>query len=441
MFPVSSEGVLLRAAHVLPIRPQKAWLTDHAVRIVDGLIADILPDAQALDTYPEDTRVSLDRHVLMPGLINAHTHSPMTLLRGYADDLPLEQWLREHIWPAEQRWLSPDFVRDGTRLALAEMIRGGTTCMNEMYFFPEAIAAAVDAAGFRAMLGAPIIDVPTPWASGIDECLARARELAKDLHGHERLMVALAPHAPYTVDDGGLQAVAELAAETGVRVIMHVLEAAFERAQSLEQYGKDPLERLQAHELLGPDFMAVHMVQLREQDIERLVETGAHVIHCPESNMKLANGVCPTTALIEAGVNVALGTDGAASNNDLDLFAEARMAAFLAKGTSGRAEVLDAWQALDMMTIAGARALGQEASLGSIEIGKTADLCAVNIDCPELQPFHNAASQMVYAATSRHVSHVWVAGRQLLDRGELLTLDLERVLATTGSWQSRLADT
>ncbi len=437
---MGAEGTLLRAAHVLPIRPHKAWLKDHAVRVVDGLIDDILPDAQALAKYPDDQQVALDRHVLLPGLINAHTHSPMTLLRGFADDLPLDQWLREHIWPAEQRWLSPQFVSDGTRLAIAEMIRSGTTCINEMYFFPEAIAAEVDAAGIRAMLGTPIIDVPTPWASGIDECLDRARELALDLAGHDRLMVALAPHAPYTVDDPGLQAVAELAAETGVRVNMHVLEAAFERAQSLELYGKDPLERLEAHELLHPEFMAVHMVHLRERDIERLVETGAHVIHCPESNMKLGNGICPTTALHEAGVNVAIGTDGAASNNDLDLFAEARMAAFLAKGSSGRADVLDAWQALDMMTIAGARALGQEARLGSIEVGKAADLCAVNIDCPELQPFHNAASQMVYAATSRQVSHVWVAGRPLLDQGELLTLDLEQVLTTARSWQSRLAN-
>lgn len=432
-------GTLLRAAHVLPVRPERTWLKDHAVRIVDGVIEDVLPDAQALVKYPDDEQVVLDRHILMPGLINAHTHSAMTLLRGYADDLPLDRWLRQHIWPAEQRWLSPDFVGDGTRLALAEMLRAGTTCMNEMYFFPEVIAQAVDASGFRAMLGTPIIDVPTPWAANIDECLLKARALAYELADHDRLMVALAPHAPYTVDDAGLRAVAELAAETGVRVNMHVLEASFERAQSIENYGKGPLERLQELDLLGPDFMAVHMVQLREEDIELLVDTGAHVIHCPESNMKLGNGVCPTTALIEAGVNVAIGTDGAASNNDLDLFSESRTAAFLAKGSTGRAEVLDAWQALDMLTIAGARALGQEDRLGSIEAGKAADLCAINVDCPEMQPLHNAVSQLIYTAASRRVSHVWIAGRLLLERGELLTLDLERIMATSRDWNTRMA--
>lgn len=438
---MNAQGTLLRAEHVLPVRPEKTWLRQYAVRIVNDLIDDILPDAQALETYPEDQQVLLDRHILLPGLINAHTHSPMSLFRGYADDLPLDQWLREHIWPAEQRWLSSDFVKDGTRLALAEMIRAGTTCMNEMYFFPEAIAEEVDTAGFRAMLGAPIIDVPTPWAAGIDEGLAKAQLLARDLAGHDRLSVALAPHAPYTVDDAGLQAVAALAKEAGVRVNMHVLEAAFERAGSVRQYGKDPLERLQAFDLLGPDFMAVHMVQLNEHDIERLAGTGAHVIHCPESNMKLGNGVCPTSSLIEAGVNVALGTDGAASNNDLDLLSECRTAAFLAKGSTGRADALDAWQSLEMMTMAGARALGQEERLGSIEVGKSADLCAVNVDCPEMQPLHNAVSQLVYTSASRRVSHVWVAGRALLERGSLLTLDLERIMASSREWRTRLAST
>lgn len=435
---MSTDTVLLRAAHVLPIRPEKTWLKDHAVRIVDGVIDDILPDAEALVQYPDDPQMRLDRHILMPGLINAHTHSAMTLLRGYADDLPLDRWLREHIWPAEQRWLSTQYVEDGTRLALAEMIRAGTTCMNEMYFFPEVIAETVDSAGFRAMLGAPIIDVPTPWAAGIDEGLGKARNLAGALAGHDRLTVALAPHAPYTVDDDGLAGVAELAADTGVRVNMHVLEAASERAGSMAQYGKDPLVRLQDHKLLGPEFMAVHMVHLTEQDIERLALTGAHVIHCPESNMKLGNGVCPTTDLIAAGVNVAIGTDGAASNNDLDLFSESRTAAFLAKGSTGNAQALDAWQALDMMTIGGARALGQESRLGSIEVGKAADLCAVNVDCPEMQPLHNAASQLVYTAASRQVSHVWVAGRPLLNDGELLSLDLERILATARDWHARM---
>ncbi len=437
---MAEAGTLLLPRYVLPVRPARSLLEGHAVRLLDDRIDAILPAAAAQERFPEDERVSLERHVLLPGFVNAHTHSPMTLLRGYADDLPLDAWLRDHIWPAEQRWVSPEFVRQGTELALAEMIRGGVTTFNEMYFFPEVIAETVDAAGLRATIGAPVIDVPTPWANGIEACLDKATRLIDDLGGHDRLSVALAPHALYTVDDEGLAAVGRLARDRGVRVNMHVLEAAWEVGHSKQTYGVDALERLAGHDLLDPEFMAVHMVHLDRRDIARLAETGTHVIHCPESNLKLANGVCPVPALLAAGVNVALGTDGAASNNDLDLLGELRTAALLAKGFSGDPEALDAWQAIDLLTLNGARALGRETELGTLEIGKLADLCAIDLAFPQTQPVHHVPSQVVYSAASSQVSDVWVAGRRLLSSGRLTTLDLDDILANAEAWNQRMTE-
>ncbi len=435
---MGSIGTLLLPRFVLPVRPERTVLREHAVRLLDGRIDAILPADEAAVRYPDDDRVDLGRHALLPGFVNAHTHSPMSLLRGYADDLALDAWLREHIWPAEQRWVSPEFVREGTQLALVEMLRGGVTCFNEMYFFPEVIAETADEAGLRAVIGAPVIDVPTPWASGIAECLERSRELVDRFAATERIDVALAPHAPYTVDEAGLAAVKALSEETGVRVNMHVLEAAWEIRHSREQFGKGPLQRLHGHGLLGPEFMAVHMVHLDEADIALLVETGTHVIHCPESNLKLGNGVCPVPALLEAGVNVALGTDGAASNNDLDLLGEARTAALVAKGFSGDPEALDAWKVLDLMTINGARAMGRESDFGTIEPGKLADLCAFDLDWPETQPVHRVHAQVVYSAASRQVSDVWVGGRRLLEAGAPTTLDLPGILASAEAWNARM---
>jgi 5-methylthioadenosine/S-adenosylhomocysteine deaminase len=436
---VSGKGTLLLARSVLPVRPARTVLDDHAVRVVAGRITELLPRKTAIARFPEDEQVDLPRHVLMPGLINMHTHSPMSLLRGYADDLALDAWLREHIWPAEQRWVSPDFVRDGTALSMVEMLRGGQTCFNEQYFFPEVMADLVDQAGMRALIGAPVIDVRTPWASGIDECLARADALASAWGGHDRVSIALAPHAPYTVDDPGLDATRRLADEHGIRVNMHVLEASWEIDHSRKEHGQRVLDRLQAHGLLNDQFMAVHMVHLDDEDVAQLVETGTHVIHCPESNLKLASGVSPVAGLLEAGVNVAIGTDGAASNNDLDLLGEARTAALVAKGFSGNPEAVDAWSALELLTINGARALGQEDALGSIEPGKWADLCALDLDHPETLPVHHVHSQLIYSASARQFTDVWVAGRRLLHDGAVTAPGLGSATERAREWQARMA--
>lgn len=438
---MAEAGTLLLPRYLLPVRPARTVLFDQAVRIAGGRIDAVMPASEALERFPRDQQIDLDRHVLMPGLINMHTHSPMSLLRGYADDLALDDWLRKHIWPAEQRWVSPEFVRDGMHLALAEMLRGGVTGFNEMYFFPEVMAETVAEVGMRASIGVPIIDVPTPWAGGIGECLDKASSLMADWSSHELIDIALAPHAPYTVDDKGLAATAGLARESRARVDMHVLEAAWEIAQSMDSHGMGSLERLDRHGLLGPGFLAVHMVQIDAEDIARVAATGTNIAHCPESNLKLANGVAPIPRLLEAGVNVCLGTDGAASNNNLDLLGEARTAALVAKGFSGDPEALSTWETLDLLTIGGARALGRDDDLGTIEAGKIADLCALDLAAPETQPLHNIASQLVYSASSRQFSDVWVAGQQLLVEGEPVSEALRSAPERAAKWQERLATT
>ena len=424
--------------YVLPVRPDNVCLDDLAVVVQGSLIEAVMPRERALADYPAATRVDLAGHALLPGLINMHTHSPMTLLRGLADDLRLNAWLKEHIWPAEGRWVGPEFVSQGTELAMAEMLRAGTTCFNEMYFFPDVIAETVQSAGMRAAIGMPVIDLKTPWASDARECLARAREVHAGLQGAERLSVTLAPHALYTVGDEALAELAELAGELELPVYMHVLEVAWEIEHSRTTYQRRPLQRLRAHGLLGKRFQAVHMAHLGAQDIDLLAETGTHVIHCPESNLKLASGVCPVADLLAAGVNVSVGTDGAASNNNLDLLGELRTAALLAKGTSGDPCVLDAGTALELVTINAARAMGLTDAIGSIEPGKRADLCAIDLEQPETQPLHNVLSQIVYAASNRQISDVWVDGERLLDRGELTTIDLQRVAGRCRAWRERL---
>ena len=434
-----AEAQLLLPRYLLPIRPAGQLLEQQAVRIAGSRIEAVLPREQAFEAFPNDRRVELPRHVLMPGLINMHTHSPMTLLRGYADDMALDEWLRGHIWPAEQRWVSPEFVRDGTQLAMVEMLRGGVTCFNEQYFFPADIARVAHEAGMRAMIAVPVIDVPTPWASGLNECLVRGRELAEELSADALLTAALAPHAPYTVDDAGLAAVGELAAQYDLRINMHLLEASWELGHSMRQYALPPLQRLHALGLLNPSFIAVHMVHVDEAGVQQVAEAGAHVVHCPKSNLKLASGLSPVAAMQAAGINISVGTDGAASNNSLDLLAELRTGALLAKVVANDPRALDAWQALDMVTINAARALGCEQQLGSIEPGKQADLCALDLDAPETQPLHHVHSQLVYAASSRQFTDVWVAGRRLLQDRKLTTLDIEQIMARARQWQQRMA--
>jgi 5-methylthioadenosine/S-adenosylhomocysteine deaminase len=403
----------------------------------DGAIEAVLPAVQAAGQFPGYESIELRDHVLIPGLVNAHTHAAMSLMRGLADDLPLMRWLQEHIWPAETKHVSPDFVRDGTALACAEMLRSGITCFNDMYFFPEAALEAARAAGMRVSLGLIVIDFPTPYASDPADYLRKGFEL-RDRQGDDPLVsFCIAPHAPYTVSDPAFRQIATFAAELDLPVHLHVHETEGEIERSLAEHGVRPLERLRRLGLLGPNLIAVHAVHLQDEEIQLLATHGCSVAHCPSSNLKLASGFAPIEALRAAGVNLCLGTDGAASNNRLDVLTEMRTAALLAKAVARSAEAMPAHAVLRAATLGGAQALGLEARIGSIEPGKRADLVAVALRGPELTPCYDPVSHLVYAAGREHVTHVWVDGKQRMSDGRLET-DLSNLDTRWQLWQTAL---
>ncbi len=428
---------LIHARWVVPVEPDGV-LEHYSLAIDGGRIVDLLPTDQAKAEYRAGNEIDLPGHVLIPGLINAHTHAGMALMRGLADDRPLLTWLNEHIWPAEGRWVGAEFVRDGSLLAMAEMLRGGITCFNDMYFFPDEVARQAESVGMRAVVGLIVIDFPTAWAQNADEYLHKGLEVHDSLRNHPLITTAFAPHAPYTVSDGPLEKVAMYAEELDVPIHIHVHETADEVAQSIETHGVRPIARLERLGLVSPRLLAVHMTQLEPAEIELFARSGAHVAHCPESNLKLASGFCPVARLHESEVNVALGTDGAASNNDLDMFGEMRTAALLAKGVSGDASALPAAAALRMATLDGARALGIDDVTGSLVPGKAADVVAVRLDDIETSPVYHPLSQLVYASGRDKVTDVWVAGRHVVKDRELATIDRERLLARTAEWRAKL---
>ncbi|MET0026142.1 MAG: TRZ/ATZ family hydrolase [Candidatus Thiodiazotropha sp.] len=430
--------LLIHAEWIVPVIPENQVLQGYALAVHGGKILALLPSQEAEQHYQAEQRHDLSGHALIPGLINAHTHAAMSLLRGLADDLPLMTWLNEHIWPAEAKWISEEFIHDGSQLAIAEMLLSGTTCFNDMYFFPDITGRVADHAGIRAVLGLIAIDFPSAWAADGDEYLRKGLAVHDQFRAHPRIHTAFAPHAPYSVGDPILKRVQVLADELEIPIHMHVHETRDEIVQGMQQHGNRPMQRLQELGLLSPGLTAVHMTQLEADEIETFAASGAHAVHCPESNLKLASGFCPVVPLLEAGVNLALGTDGAASNNDLDMFGEMRTAALLAKGVSGNARALPAAQALAMATINGARALGLQEITGSLEVGKSADMVAVDLGRIPTQPLYNPVSQLVYASGREQVRHVWVAGQHLVSQGHLTTLDEANLLRSAERWRSRI---
>ena len=430
---------MVSARYVIPVEPDGQLLEEHAVVIRDGRIVALMPTEEARRTYAVDIHTELATHALIPGLVNLHTHAAMALMRGLADDLPLMEWLTQHVWPAEGKHVSAQFVLEGTLLACAEMIRGGVTCFNDMYFFPEQAGRAALAAGMRAALGIICLEFPTAYAADAQDYLHKGLAVRDALRHEPLLSFCMAPHAPYTVSDRSFEQIVTYADELQIPIHLHLHETQDEIRESQTRFGTRPVQRMHRLGLLGPGLIAVHAVHLEASEIALLKETGCHVAHCPSSNLKLASGIAPVAALLEAGVNVGLGTDGAASNNRLDLFEEMRMAALLAKGTAGRPTAVPAQRALAMATVDAARALGLEAEIGSITPGKQADLTAVNLAALELSPCYHPASHLVYAASREHVSHVWVGGRPLLDDGRLTTLDVAQLAASAASWQQRIA--
>jgi 5-methylthioadenosine/S-adenosylhomocysteine deaminase len=437
---IKSADKLIFADWVIPVVPRGEVLRDGAVAIEGDRIIAVLPADEARAIKAAET-IELPGHVLLPGLINMHGHAPMSLLRGFADDYPLMPWLENHIWPAESRHVSPEFVRDGADLAIAEMIRSGTTCFSDMYFFPNVVAQQCHSAGMRCQIAFPIFDFASAWGTDADDYISKGLGLRDDLKHSELVSVVFGPHAPYTVNEASLQKVAMLANELDLPVHIHLHETTDEVAEAVQATGVRPIVALNAMGLIGPRTQCVHMTDIDAAEIALLAAAGAHVIHCPESNMKLASGRCPVTALQAAGVNVALGTDGAASNNDLNMFSEMRSAALLAKLGEADATALPAAAVLEMATMGGARAMGMQDHLGSLESGKLADLIAVDLSQPETQPLYSPVSQLVYSCQASQVTHSWINGETVMRERQLTQLDLDNVVARARQWSETIEGT
>jgi len=441
---VSEPIILIQPDWIVPVEPQGSVLREHDLAIQGERILELLPRAVAAERHPQAERVTLPGHLVTPGLVNAHTHASMTLLRGVGDDLPLQRWLEERIWPLEGRLMSPGFVFDGAVLACEEMLRGGITCFNDMYFFPEAVADAARALGMRVSLGIIVVDFPSAYASGPSDYLRKGLELRDRLGDEALTSFCLAPHAPYSVSDDALRQVGILASELGLPIHIHLHETAGEITDSVARYGVRPIERLDALGLVGPDTIAVHAVHLSTGDLDRMARRGVSVAHCPHSNLKLGSGVAPAAEWLERGINVAFGTDGSASNNRLDLLAEARTGALLAKGVSGRAELWSAHELLHALTLAGARALGLDDRIGSLLPGKCADLVAFDLRRHEFQPVFDPVSQLIHAAGREAVAEVWIAGKRVVQTRQLCETAAQaiipEVVSRTGMWQNRISD-
>ena len=431
--------LLINSRWIIPVVPENRVFENCALAIDQQKIIGIYPQAEAQSKFDPLSVVSLDDHILMPGLVNAHGHAAMSLLRGFADDLPLQPWLEDHIWPVEARVLSAEFVADGTNLAMAEMIKTGTTCFADMYFFADTVAEQVQRSGMRSQIGFTVFDFPTAGGKDPDDYIHKGLQLRDIYKGDGLIKIACAPHAPYTVGDETMRRIATYANELDMPVHIHCHETAQEVADSLKLYGCRPLQRLDDLGVLLPQTQLVHMTQIDDSDIRLIQDNNCHVVHCPESNLKLASGFCPVGKLIDAGVNVALGTDGAASNNDLDLFGELKTAALLAKAVADDASVLDAHAALRMATISGAKALGWDDQIGSLEAGKSADMIAVEISSLSQKPLYNPASQLVYSNAGSQVTHSWVAGKALLRERSLVTLDEDNLIRRADAWRNQIS--
>jgi len=432
---------LILAGWCIPVEPHGLVLTDHAVAICDGRITDLLPAADARDRYEPGVLVERPNHVLIPGLVNAHTHAAMTLFRGLADDLPLARWLKESIWPAEKRWVGAEMVRDGTRLAIAEMLLGGCTCFSDQYFFPEIVAETAADLHIRAMVGTPVLEFATPWAENAAEYLSKGAELVHDRYAeHPLISSCFVPHSTATVSDESFGELRIMADQLDKRIQIHLHESAEEIDDAIATSGMRPYERLEKLGLVNASLMAVHAVHLTNDEIARFADAGVSVTHCPRSNLKLADGIAPVTTMQEAGITVALGTDGAASNTVLDMLGEMRTAALLAKTKTNNAAALPAASALRMATIEGARTLGLDDRIGSIECGKSADLTCIDLMRLNSQPVYDPMSQVVYTAQPQQVQDVWVAGRHQVENGALTQIDQAELLSRTLEWQLRIQD-
>ncbi len=435
---MQTADLIIQARWIIPVEPKATVLENHSIVIQGEQILAIMPSSEVTNKFTARLEKNLDSHVLFPGFVNAHCHSAMSLLRGLADDLPLMEWLEDHIWPAEKICVSDEFVEQGTRYAAAEMLMSGTTAVNEMYFFPDTAAKVFAEVGMRAMVGVPIMNWPTAWANDEDEYFQKALVVADEFKSHPLIKICFAPHAPYTVTEQMFQRIATLSEQLDLPMHIHLQETAQEIIDSIEQYGLRPTDRLHKHGLLGPKTIAVHVTALNDQDIALFAEQKVNAVHCPESNLKLASGLSPVQKMIDAGVNVALGTDGAASNNELDMLGEMKTASMLAKSVANDATALNAHQSLEMATLSGAKALGIDTITGSLVVGKKADMVAMDMNDIFCQPIDNPISQLVYSSARSQITDVWVAGKQLVNNGELTTINKQEVIQQAQKWRKKM---
>lgn len=438
-----TSSYIIKARWVIPVDAVQSVLEHHAVIVDDDRIIAVVPQHAIPEWASAWPVVDCQQHALIPGLVNVHAHSSMNLLRGYADDHALMPWLNQHIWPAEQQWVSPAFVHDGSLLACAEMLSGGITTFNDMYFYPQATIEAVLRAGMRAAIGLVVLESASNYASGASDYI-RLGTAVRDQYKHlEQISFMFAPHAPYTVSDKTFEQIATLAEQLNLGIHTHLHETQEEIVNSVSALGVRPLARLQSLGVIGPNTVLAHGVHLEDSELENLATQGAHLAHCPSSNLKLASGIAPVTAALRAGVNVGLGTDGAASNNRLDLWQEMRSAALLAKVQAHDAESVPAYTALAMATLHGARALGLQEQIGSIEPGKQADLVAVRLDALDCLPCFDPVSHLVYVAGREQVSHTWVQGRLQYQRNSagqpvFAGMDTQELRSIALQWQLKI---
>ncbi|MEM7363852.1 MAG: TRZ/ATZ family hydrolase [Pseudomonadota bacterium] len=437
------QNLVVEASWVIPVEPEGTVLHNHAVAISeDGTIAGVFPNANPPLDFTNWERLHLPDQLLLPGLINAHGHAAMTLLRGFADDLPLDTWLNEHIWPAEATFVDPDFVADGTTLAIAEMLSSGTTCMVDSYFFPDTVASTCLETGMRAQISLPVIQFPNAWAATEAEHITKALKVfdqfKSDRHRDAGITMAFAPHAPYTVTDDAFQKILMYSEQLDIPVHLHLHATESELIDAVRETNQRPFARLSAMGFLSPGLQTVHMTELVAEEMDQMAAAGVHVAHCPQSNLKLASGFCPVADLIERGINVAIGTDSAASNNNLDMVEETRTAALMAKAVSKDASAINAHQAIRMATLNGARMLGIDDQIGTLVTGKRADIIAVDFTGLRRKPVHDPASQFVYASNGNDVSHTWVSGKLVYQHGQLTTIDEQRLDKRVDSWREKL---
>ena len=415
-------------------------LIDHCVVIDADKIIAISPVDNAIQKYPHAKKVDLPGQMLMPGFINCHGHSAMNLFKGMADDLPLMTWLEQHIWPAEGKWVDPEFVRDGCKLAISEMLKSGTTCFSDMYFYPEVVADVATQMNMRTICYGPILNFPTSYGTGPDDYIEKILAAHDKFKHHPLIDIGFGPHAPYTVSDKAFKNVRTLANQLNMPIQIHLHETEFEVSDAMDKNGQRPSLRLNDLEFWGPDVQAVHVTQASTEDMDIFKKHGVHVIHCPESNLKLASGFCPTHLLQKSGINVALGTDGAASNNDLDMLSEMHTAALLAKAVSKDASALPALEAIKMATINGAIALGKEEQIGSIKVGKQADLISIDFNDISTMPLYDPVSQLVYSSSRHQVDHVWVAGHLQVENKSLKHVNEQQLIEMAQSWAEKISE-